>query len=225
MPIEIRLLKILLSGKQVIQTKAVQIKVSLELEDINVWRRLTIPLNTTFRKFHNMLQIAFDWQNSHLYEFYIFDEKTNVRKDDTVNIFHPSYHHEGKKPIMNIVASEEALEYGDHIPMKLDTNIMLSNYLPNYKSLKYIYDFGDDWRHNIEVEEVIETKNKYYAICLDGEGDCPPEDVGGMPGYKMFMYIISDPSHPEYNEMLSWGKMQGYTPFDIEYINIGLKSY
>ncbi|MDP9729367.1 plasmid pRiA4b ORF-3 family protein (plasmid) [Alicyclobacillus sp. TC] len=32
----------------------------------------------------------------------------------------------------------------------------------------------------------------------------PPEDVGGAMGYALFLQIISQPSHPEYEEMKTW---------------------
>lgn len=49
---------------------------------------------------------------------------------------------------------------------------------------------------------------------------CPPEDVGGPPGYVEFLNVISDPSHQEYEEMLEWcGGQSDPITFSIDDIN------
>src|SRR5699024_5322953 len=125
----------------VIETGAVQLKVTLHLEDFHVWRRLVVPLHMTFRQLHQILQSAFRWQDYHLHEFYIYDNKVGIVKDKNWNINHPAFHNEGKKPLLNIVSNEEAFSYGNDIPMKLDTDIHLSYFLPKYKTIRYNYDF------------------------------------------------------------------------------------
>lgn len=39
---------------------------------------------------------------------------------------------------------------------------------------------------------------------MAGKGKCPPEDCGGVWGYKEFKEIMSDKKHPEYKEYLEW---------------------
>jgi len=45
----------------------------------------------------------------------------------------------------------------------------------------YAYDFGDDWRHAVELEEyhALDMPPK-LASCIGGAGARPPEDVGGV---------------------------------------------
>ena len=43
-----------------------------------------------------------------------------------------------------------------------------------------------------------------YPICLDGERACPPEDVGGVPGFFNFLETITDPENEDYKSMLTW---------------------
>ncbi|WP_415182777.1 IS1096 element passenger TnpR family protein [Phaeovulum sp.] len=33
---------------------------------------------------------------------------------------------------------------------------------------------------------------------------CPPEDVGGFPGYADFVDAMADPKHEKYGRMLEW---------------------
>jgi len=39
---------------------------------------------------------------------------------------------------------------------------------------------------------------------LDGERACPPEDVGGVPGYYNFLEIIQNPDDEDHESMLTW---------------------
>lgn len=105
--------------------------------------------------------------------------------------------------------------------MKLEKGIRLSEYLP--ARIKYNYDYGDNWQHYLEVEEIIDDYNQNYAKCLAGKGNTPPEDVGGKYGYQEFLKIIADPDHPEHKSMLEWGQSQGYEEFDLEELNKAIK--
>ena len=33
---------------------------------------------------------------------------------------------------------------------------------------------------------------------------CPPEDVGGIPGFYEFLEAIADPKHPDHEDRLDW---------------------
>jgi hypothetical protein len=50
----------------------------------------------------------------------------------------------------------------------------------------YEYDLGDSWRHQVLVEEVtVEAGEARGPRCLGGERACPPEDSGGVGGYRL----------------------------------------
>ncbi|RQS44347.1 hypothetical protein DID99_34270 [Burkholderia sp. Bp8986] len=38
----------------------------------------------------------------------------------------------------------------------------------------------------------------------DGQYACPPEDVGGVPGYADFLEAITDPMHEAHEHFLEW---------------------
>lgn len=42
----------------------------LNVEDPEVWRQILVPSQFTFHQFHQIIQEAFGWEDSHLYEFY-----------------------------------------------------------------------------------------------------------------------------------------------------------
>ncbi|WP_071460893.1 plasmid pRiA4b ORF-3 family protein [Bacillus massilinigeriensis] len=101
----------------------------------------------------------------------------------------------------------------------------LADLFPKYQELDYIYDLGDNWEHHIIFEKVIEDYSVNYPICLEGEGNTPPEDVGGAGGYAEFLRILADPSDPNHEHMREWAKWQGYKEFDIKSVNWNLKHF
>lgn len=72
-------------------------------------------------------------------------------------------------------------------------------------TLRYTYDFGDDWRHDVLVEQVRSPQpGERLLLCLGGRRACPPEDVGGALGYAGFLAAYDDPDHEEHDEVRSW---------------------
>jgi hypothetical protein len=88
----------------------------------------------------------------------------------------------------------------------------------------YVYDMGDDWRHEIVVEDILAAADhRPGAKCIGGEGCCPPEDVGGVFGYAEFLDAIADPSHEDHEHYLDWiGGDFDPGAFDIEKVNVTL---
>lgn len=103
----------------------------------------------------------------------------------------------------------------------METGQLVKHFLK--ASIVYTYDFGDDWKHTIEVEKVIHDYTVNYPTCVDGEGTAPPEDVGGEAGYEEFLSIIHDSSHPDHLNLKEWGEMKGYEEFDRREVNWRLK--
>jgi Plasmid pRiA4b ORF-3-like protein. len=98
------------------------------------------------------------------------------------------------------------------------------NFAPKDK-FRYVYDFGDDWRHDIVVEKVLDPDEGIkYPVCIGGKRNCPPEDVGGPWGYEDFLEAIQDPQHPEHESMLEWvGGSFDPEEFSIDEVNDMLK--
>jgi Plasmid pRiA4b ORF-3-like protein len=87
--------------------------------------------------------------------------------------------------------------------------------------LVYEYDFGDSWEHAIVLEEIVpRASTARYPMVLAGRGACPPEDVGGLPGYYHFLEAIKNPKDPDHEDMVEWGG-EGFDPvaFDVQATN------
>lgn len=189
--------------KPIIRCKAVQIKATLLLNNFAVWREVTVPLRFTFAELHTVLQKLFSWADYHMHDFIILNKDT---------------------PVASIVDQLDDFDDEKDEPVILEQTATLEAYLPKYKRAVYRYDFGDGWEHLIEVQDILFDYDKYHAHCLDGEGDAPPEDVGGEGGYENFIEIMADPKHPEYADMKEWVAGQyWHRPFELEAVNRQLK--
>jgi Plasmid pRiA4b ORF-3-like protein len=69
--------------------------------------------------------------------------------------------------------------------------------------MRYTYDFGDDWEHDIVPEKVLPV-DAAGVSCLAGKGACPPDDCGGAWGYADLKEILADPDHEEHEDLLGW---------------------
>jgi len=170
-----------------------------------VWRRLRVPDHFTFEDFHNIIQIAFEWENCHLYNFSPEGWASNPR------IAVPS-------------------EYDETAP-DLDSNEAILSDIFKIKGQKftYIYDFGDDWNHQIILEEILPEKSK-KALCIEGKGSAAIEDCGGPWGYERLKEVLKNPKDDEYPDMLDWLGLESgdeWDPkeFDLKLINDALNQY
>jgi hypothetical protein len=81
--------------------------------------------------------------------------------------------------------------------------------------LTYSYDFGDNWEHEILVEELLDADPAVrYPVLVDAKGACPPEDCGGPWGYAELKEILADASHDRHQEMLDWLGLDDGSTFD-----------
>jgi hypothetical protein len=80
---------------------------------------------------------------------------------------------------------------------------------------RYLYDFGDDWDHDILVEKIVDRDPAAkYPRCTGGKRAAPPDDCGGIWGYLALVDILGDPTHPEHRERLDWLGLDDATEFD-----------
>lgn len=171
-----------------------QIKVSLQDVEPAIWRRLEVPAEIKLARLHVALQAAMGWQDYHLHSFRIGDIEYGVRD--------PDYEPMG-------------------VPLKDDRRPTLRSLVSVGESFVYEYDFGDGWEHEILVEAVLAPRPRTrYPRVVDGARACPPEDVGGIPGYEGFLEAVADPRHAEHDSMLEWaGGSFDSEAFDIDAAN------
>jgi hypothetical protein len=149
-----------------------------------IWRRIQVPETYTFWDLHVAIQDAMGWLDYHLHEFEMINPSTN------------------SKVIIGIPIDDDFFDR-DVFP---GWNQKITDYfsMENSKA-NYTYDFGDDWRHKIQLEKILpRVQIVNYPICIKGKRACPPEDCGGIWGYEELLEIIKNPEHEEYEQMLKW---------------------
>lgn len=97
------------------------------------------------------------------------------------------------------------------------------------ESIEYVYDFGDYWEHSVRIVKELKEEKILNPRCIDGEGACPPEDVGGIQGFEEFLAIMKEKSHPERDSYIEWyGSVfdPGFVDFDeINHQLLALREY
>ncbi|MDS9471392.1 plasmid pRiA4b ORF-3 family protein [Sporosarcina pasteurii] len=187
--------------------KAYIVKMSFENITPLVWRRVILPAGATFHRLHQTVQFVTNFQ-SYFEPYHSFS--VDIEDNFITNNMMLLEEYKGRKYVGKKVKSP--------------THIKIDQYIEIDGGLIYTYDFGDDWRIRIVLEEVVEDYYFGYPTVLDGEGTAPPEDVGGPPGYEEFLKIYHDPEHPEYSSIRMWAEKQFYRPFNINQLNDGLKN-
>ena len=80
---------------------------------------------------------------------------------------------------------------------------------------RYTYDFGDNWEHEILVEDLLDADpDTHYPVLVAAKGACPPEDCGGPWGDAHLKQILANPNHDEHQEMLEWLGLDNTNEFD-----------
>ena len=106
-----------------------------------------------------------------------------------------------------------------------EDTVVMADVVHDRARFDYEYDFGDSWSHEVVVESVTTLPVVLkYAVCLDGQQACPPEDVGGIDTYARALRAIRDPGDEEHNEFKNWFP-PGFDPdaFDLAATNAGLQ--
>ena len=150
----------------------------IRLKGTPVWRGVLVPSTIKLPKFHAVIQSSMGWTNAHLHFF-----RTKF------GTYEPE--------------SEEGDSWSDSMN---EAEVTLDQLVGKKGDrLSYLYDFGDSWDHDLIVKAIIPcAKRRRRAECFLGEGACPPEDIGGIPGYLSLCESMSVKDHPERARFLDW---------------------
>jgi len=169
-------------------------RLKITLDDVTpaVLRRIEVPLAIRFDRLHLAIQAAMGWTDSHLYEIRAGDVGWGVPDPDW-----------GGGPLD--ARKARLVDVIEDI---------------GTKTMRYLYDFGDAWEHTITIERIGHADlNATYPLLIEATGRCPPEDVGGPPGYDEFLKAIADPQHERHAEMSEWfGEDFDATALDVAQI-------
>jgi len=152
-------------------------QVKITLQDIKppIWRRVQTN-DCSLDELHEIIQISMGWEDEHMHAF--------------------------------VIEGEQYAYFGDADPYDYrdSRKVHLSDLAERGQTrFRYDYDFGDDWRHVIDIEKTLPAEQGVrYPRCVKGKRACPPEDCGGPYGYPYFLDKIQDPEHEEHEDTLEW---------------------
>ncbi|MFA1551883.1 plasmid pRiA4b ORF-3 family protein [Actinomadura chokoriensis] len=123
-------------------------QLKISLTGWGAWRRVMVRATATLYDLHQIIQTVFDWDDDHLHLF----------------------------------TAPDGRRYSDLLRADLDASdsggVRICEVLPTPSvRLRYVYDLGDEWRHEITLQKIIPADpNTIYPACTAGNGDSPIED-------------------------------------------------
>jgi hypothetical protein len=155
-------------------------RLHVRLDDIEpaIWRRIEIPLNTSLKGLHDVIQAVMLFEDYHLFEF----EAGGKRYD--------------------VPDPEDTYDRKTYAARNVRISALIDR---SVTAFTYTYDFGDNWRHTIMIE-AVEAANPAleYPRFIDGKRRAPPEDVGSTSGFEEFIEAMAKPRHPQHREFVRW---------------------
>ena len=177
-------------------TEIATLRIELKESDPPIWRLVEVPTSITLKVLHDIVQVTMGWLDYHLWEFRIAGTTYGLPIDE---------------------------DWGT-APRKIAERARLRDVItPGRTNIDYIYDFGDQWEHQLTVSDVrAGDPAEAYPRFIAGARDGPPEDCGGIPGFYDMLNARADASHPDHAEISEW--LDGYDPaeFDVFPIQIAL---
>lgn len=165
--------------------KTFRVRVDLDGAQPPIWRRLDVRSDLTLDAVHQVLQVAFDWTDSHLHRFslggHAFD-RTSQLFLCPYDVEEGELDDEGGIPASDVRLDETLHQPGD--------------------VLSYLYDYGDSWELTIRLEEVLPASpDAPSAVALGGRRAAPPEDSGGGTDLASIALEVDDPMRFDLDEL------------------------
>ena len=181
----------------------------IELLDVKpaVWRRVLVSNASTLASLHHYLQWIMGWNDTHAHEFAVGE-----------GMIGPDWW------IQEISQDRDTRDWRNEKRVSVAAVVRELGILGEFE---YRYDMGDGWRHRITFEPVpprLRELEMPLPVCLAGENACPPDDVGGPPGYADFLEAMGDPKHEQHEDMVRWiGAVFDPKGFDLNRLNRGYR--
>ncbi len=155
------------------------------------------PGDFTLGELHHVIQAAMGWEDCHLHEFEVGLVRYGPEEEDD-DIFGLDVEDEDRVTL-GVVAPKVGAK------------------------LRYVYDFGDGWRHTITVQKIEPAEpGQSYPLAVAGKRATPPEDSGGPYFYEQLLEALRDPAHPDPEDTAEWAGSFDPEHFDLEGVNARL---
>ncbi len=127
-----------------------------------VRRGLAVRSDQTLVDLHHALQDAFDWDDDHLYSFWL---KGEFWGRDGSEYTHP-FHAAQPSPLGRFATGPA--------PTTAKTKLNRLR-LQKGQRIAYVFDFGDEWRVRLVLREIEADDGGRYPRIVEGVGEAPPQ--------------------------------------------------
>lgn len=186
-----------------------RLAVTVRLRDTepSITRTLELAEDLPLDAVHDVVQIAFGWENAHLHQFLGGPERNR------------SFYVPGEWIDESPEGSraEHLVTIGELFRLHGDT-------------VTYEYDFGDGWEHSITLDSELPADPQFVgALCTGGANLAPYEDSGGPWGWAEHCDAAADPKHDRHRESREWlglrkGESLDPTEFDLSQVQSALRN-
>ena len=129
-----------------------------------VRRTIAVRADQTLAVLHDALRVAFDWDDDHLYAFWLGGR---FWARDATEYVHP-------------LALELDPLAGWDLPTQAPSRESAEQRLDRLGLIKgqriaYVFDFGDEWRVRLTLRQIVADDAGAYPRILESVGDAPPQ--------------------------------------------------
>ena len=130
-----------------------------------VARTISARGDLTLVDLHYALQAAFDWDDDHLYSFWLHDSFWTPGAD---RYTHPCHATHAPSPISNPKSAQ----------IRLDELRLAAE-----QRLTYIFDFGSEWRVRLSLRAIVDDDGSASPRLVTSAGSAPPQ-YGAVKAYR-----------------------------------------
>lgn len=116
-----------------------------------VSRKVAVRGDQTLVDLHDVLQWAFEWDDDHLYSFWLSGE----------------------------FWASDGTEYTSRVaiePGYRSADVRLGSLgLELGQKIAYLFDFGDEWRVRLTLAKIVPSDDGFYPRILESRGEAPPQ--------------------------------------------------
>jgi hypothetical protein len=168
------------------ETTVARLRIVVDDVEHLVERVVEVPVEIRLDDLHYVFQVAIGWGNCHTFEFRVADQRWGLVDRDL-----------------------------DDNPDRADS-ANLADLLALGSNFSYIYVFGEDWRHTVQLDGTAEAQPAVgYPRLVSANGRCPPEDIGGPDGFETYLSAIANPEHLLHEGMLDW-EISDFNPAECD---------
>jgi Plasmid pRiA4b ORF-3-like protein len=170
--------------RRAIQRNVHRLKVTLRGSKPPIWRRFEVPSDITLKRLHTVIQLAFGWDDSHLF---VFDTPVGQYGSYDPDLQIRSAAGKNLSAVADWPGDKVRYEYDFGDQWELD--ILVEAVHPAEPGVA-------------------------YPRCTAGRRAGPPEDCGGIPGYSELLNVLANPRHRDHAACLGWLGIESAAEFD-----------